>query len=355
MSHFNHNNNAPLPAGLCLTGSAAKPLRRKNMKKILFYFALASTLTIALACPQEVHPQLDVVPQQPQYNDNTQWYVNDKGNSADIFYITSTETGDYTMPSGAMCHWADTYRDSLRTPIYNEMLGVDALLSGDLNFFSPYYRQCSLQSFTSNDTLAKRLPIAIDDVKRAFEYYLNNINHDRPFILAGFSQGAMIVLELLKEMSPHTSKRMIAAYVIGASISEQLASKCSNIVPASGSDDTGVTICYNSVRDTGCAMWPRSALAINPVNWRTDSTPATLVTEPSPLLPLSSQEKDNLTIHLDVPSGLLIVEGYSATDYVLPLVGKEGNYHSREIWLYRNHLRENMALRAATFLSHSLK
>jgi hypothetical protein len=54
-----------------------------------------------------------------------------------------------------------------------------------------------------------------------------------------------------------------------------------------------------------------------------------------------------MTVHLDKASGLLFVEGFTAQDYILPLIGVEGNYHSREIWLYRQQLRENMALRAA--------
>ena len=53
-----------------------------------------------------------------------------------------------------------------------------------------------------------------------------------------------------------------------------------------------------------------------------------------------------MTVHIDKPSGLLIVKGFTAQDYLLPLIGVEGNYHTREIWLYRDQLRENMALRA---------
>ena len=58
-----------------------------------------------------------------------------------------------------------------------------------------------------------------------------------------------------------------------------------------------------------------------------------------------------MTVHLDTASGLLIVKGFTAQDYILPLLGVEGNYHTREIWLYRDHLRANIALRTANFLS----
>ena len=286
------------------------------------------------------------VPVAPDYQDASQWYITDRQAAADLFYIISTETGDYALPNGETCHYADTYSDSLRAPLYGEMLGVDTLVSGQLNYYSPYYRQCSLQSFESDSLAAARMPLTLDDVRRAFKDYRDHHNGGRPFLLAGLSQGAHIMLELLKEMDDDTFRRMVAAYAIGITIP---AADHPHIVAAKGADDTGVTICYNSVRDTSCAMrgWTKSSIAINPVNWRTDSTPAVLVTEPSPLLPVDQQKRDTMTVHLDTASGLLIVEGFTAQDYMLPLIGVEGNYHTREIWLYRDQLRENMALRAS--------
>lgn len=303
-------------------------------------------LIVCTACQQRKGGG-EAIPEEPDYENGTQWYVSDRGAAADVFYILSTETGDYALPGGEICHYADTYNDSLRAPLYAEMVGVDTLVSGSLNFYAPYYRQCSLQSFESDSLATARLELPLSDVRRAFQHYVKKLNGGRPFILAGYSQGAHIMLELLKEMDNTTYKRMIAAYAIGITIDEE----DPHIVAAKGADDTGVTICYNSVRDTTCAMagWERSRVAINPVNWRTDSTSAILMTEPSPLLPVAEQKKDTMCIRLDTSTGLLIVDGFTADDYVLPLIGKEGNYHSREIWLYRKQLRENMALRAAAF------
>ena len=316
------------------------------MKHLIFASAVLMMIT---ACGNKtLSVENERVPEAPDYQDSSQWYVTDRQASADVFYIISTETGDYMLPNGEIGHYADTYNDSLRAPLYGEMLGVDTLVSGKLNYYSPYYRQCSLQSFENDSLATTRMPLAMEDVRRAFDYYLKHQNNGRPFILAGFSQGAHIMLELLKEMDDDTFQRMIAAYAIGITISETHP----HIVPAKGADDTGVTICYNSVRDTNCVMrnWTKSLVNINPVNWRTDSMSATLITEPSPLLPVSEQKKDTMTVHLDTASGLVIVKGYTAKDYVLPLLGIEGNYHTREIWLYRDQLRDNMMLRATAFI-----
>lgn len=321
-------------------------------KTLLWTTAMAAACLMLAACgATPARPISDALPNEPDYSDSTQWYMNDRGGQADLFYIISTETGDYTRSEGALCHYADTYNDSVRGPLRGEMTGVDHLLSGNLNYYSPYYRQCSLQSYASDSLTQARMPLPTGDVRRAFNYYLEHLNQGRPFILAGYSQGAIILLELLKEIDDSAINRMIAAYVIGATVSDDDA-RHPHIMAARRADDTGVTICYNSVRDAGCALphFEYSAMAINPVNWRTDDTPATLTTEPSPHIPADRQQKDRLTVRLDPTTRLLFVDGYTGTDYVLPLIGKEGCYHSREVWLYREQLRLNMALRADSFL-----
>ena len=311
-------------------------------------FAFAITLALLLSSCRTQTYLHEPIPDKPNYKDTTQWYVNERQADADLFYIISTETSDYLMSDGQTCHYADTHADSLRKPLYGEMTGVDRLLSGELNYYSPYYRQCSLQSFVSDSLMTARMALPMSDIRRAFKHYMKYRNNGRPFILAGFSQGAFLMVELLKEMDEKTFRRMIAAYAIGITIPET----DRHIIPAQGADDTGVTVCYNSVRDTSCAMkgWKKSSIAINPVNWRTDSTQATLITEPSPNMTVNKQEKDTMTVALDNATSLLIVKGYTAQDYILPLIGIEGNYHSREIWLYRNHLRANIALRTAKYL-----
>lgn len=66
-------------------------------------------------------------------------------------------------------------------------------------------------------------------------------------------------------------------------------------------------------------------LAINPVSWRTDATPALLV---------DPRYGDTLTVTLDTTSLLLYIDGYTRDDYMLPFIGCEGNYHCLEISLF---------------------
>ena len=327
------------------------------MRKILA-IQLVALVSLFYSCrnghssvPQSI--RTEVVPVAPLYSDMTQWHIVDRHAPVDFFYIVSTETGDYSV-GGFPCHYADTYSDSLRVFLRGEMTGVDSLLSGRLNFFSPFYRQCTLQTFTSDSLVARRIPLAMKDVRRAFVYYLSHFNNGRPFILAGFSQGGIAVVDLLKHMDSAAHSQLVAAYVIGWRVTDNDLAQTTNIRPAQDSADLGVTVCYNSVRDNGCAIPMLSKgnrVAINPVNWRTDATPASFVS------PISTNPAkgtpDRLTATLDTATLLLQVQGYSGTDYIIPLIGREGNYHSLEISLYQHCLRRNMALRAEKFVTRS--
>lgn len=290
-----------------------------------------------VACHRNAATDTAAVPTAPDYADSTQWYVVDRSAAVDIFYIVSTETGDYSL-EGVAQHFSDTYNDSLRALLKGEMVGVDRMLSGDLNFYSPYYRQCTMETFTADSLVAQRMPVAMEDVRRAFDYYLQHLNGGRPFILAGFSQGAVGVVELLKNMSDKAAQRMVAAYVIGWKVTDDDLAATTHIRAAHDSADLGVTICFNSVRTPDCAiplLSEGNRMAINPVNWRTDSQPATWIFR-----------NDTLTAALDTASRLLCVDGYSRNDYMLPLIGVEGNYHCLEILFYAPFLQRNMALRA---------
>ena len=326
---------------------------QRAVTKAVVPVAAIVCLVLSVQCRRPAASVAEQIPPAPVYTQQSQWYVTDREGRADVFYIISTETGDYTL-DGTSYHHADTYNDSLRAPLRSEMVGVDTLISGKLNFFSPYYRQCSLQSF-ENDSIAQvRMQVAVGDVKKAFAYYLEHLNNGRPFILAGFSQGAAIALELMKDFDDKTYGRMIAAYIIGSSITEEQLASCTRIVPAQRADDLGVTICYNSVADPSAEVPGISGgncVAINPVNWRTDSLEASFTTEPTPLLPIDRQQRQKLSVRLDASSRLLIVKGYQSDDYLLPLIGKTGNYHSREIWLYRRQLEENIALRTERYFT----
>jgi acetyl esterase/lipase len=80
------------------------------------------------------------------------------------------------------------------------MQGVDRILGGDLNFYSPFYRQVTMETYADSALIARRFPLAMEDVRKAFRYYVDHLSGGRPFVLAGFSQGGEVLVELLKRL-----------------------------------------------------------------------------------------------------------------------------------------------------------
>lgn len=290
------------------------------------------------------HAVIGPVPAAPDYTDSTQWYIRDRGGDADLFYIVSTETGDHMMGTDT-CHFADTRDPYLRKRMRHEMLAVDSFYSGRLNYFSPYYRQVSMQSWTSEAIAMARIPLAMSDCVLAWEYYLEHMNQGRPFILAGFSQGAQAVLTIMKQMPDSVASRMIAAYPIGFKVTSKDTASCRHLRPASGATDTGVTINFNSVKSVEAEIPVVSAgniFCINPVNWRTDTLSA-------PFVLYNRNKNDTLIARLDPESRLLLIDGYN-NNKPMRVIGKPGNYHHMELKFYYPYIRQNMADRVAAFL-----
>ena len=173
------------------------------------------------------------------------------------------------------------------------------------------------------------------DVCTAFDYFQAQRDKSRPLIIAGFSQGGLAVVELLKHIDDETYGQLAAAYVLGYKVTPEDTTVCKHIKAAQGETDTGVTICYNTVKDVKYIqpVIAATCMGINPVNWRTDATPATL--------------HDTITVTLSPPYHVLVVNGYSGSEY-RPYKGflNVGDIHSCEPWLYSECLAKNIAVRA---------
>ena len=313
------------------------------MRRILTaLFIIHSPLFFSLVAAQDL---LGPVPPTPDYSDPTQWYKMEKGAAADFFYIVSTETGDY-VKNGETYHFADTYDRQVCAGILMEMQAVDSMFNHQFNYFSPYYRQATMQSWADMQQTEARLPIAIGDVKRSWDYYIKHLNHGRPFVIGGFSQGAHAMLEILKEMPDSVYSRMVATYCFGYRIPQEMIDSYPHIRPAQGATDLGVTVNFNSVRSPECAIPAVSGgnvVCINPVNWRTDTTTATFVYN-------WLGANDTLTARMDPDSHLIVVDGFQ-DDFVLPVIGKPGNYHHMELRFYYPYIRQNISDRIATYLA----
>ena len=144
------------------------------------------------------------------------------------------------------------------------------------NIYAPYYSQIDpvIALTLSKDDLDKQLSSKVkSDVFAAFDYYIKHYNNDKPFILAGHSQGSQMLLYLLSEYMkehPDVYKRMVAAYVIGYSVTEDYLAENPHLKFAENANDTGVIISYNTEAPTVEGNNPvllSNALFINSIKW----------------------------------------------------------------------------------------
>lgn len=148
--------------------------------------------------------------------------------------------------------------------------------------FAPYYRQADARwslSLPEAEHIKVERGKPTCDAVAAFRYYIAHYNHGRPFILAGHSQGAEVMLDLLSEYMhshPKVYQRMIACYVPGYSVTRKYLDH-NHFRFATGATDTGVIISWNTEAATTAAPNPvllPGALAINPITWTRKQTEA---------------------------------------------------------------------------------
>ncbi len=293
--------------------------------------------------------------------ENWAYYEDDVENkSADVFFICPTVYG------GGESAYNMTMDD---TETKSNFLGATNMEKGiydeNARFFAPYYQQIGLAAYSlSEGEREQYLEKAYNDVKAAFEYYLENENKGRPIVLAGFSQGADLCIRLLKDCfrEEKTNKLLVACYAIGWSITEQEIKDNPHLKFATGENDTGVIVSFNSedASITESLMIPNGVktLAINPLNWKTDGSVADKSLNKGACFTdydgNIKQEIAALTgCYIDSTRGALKVTDVTPSEYPAGLdIFEDGVYHLYDYQFFYRNLQENVTVRIDAFLSN---
>jgi len=229
------------------------------------------------------------------------------------------------------------------------------------NIYAPYYRQLDA-GYALSLGIEKRdelLGIPKTDLFAAFDFYIKHYNRGRPYILVSHSQGSVLMNFLLSEYMkthPEVYSRMIAAYVIGYSITKDFLSKNPHLKFAEGPADTGVIISYNTeaptIEGTSFLVLP-GAIAINPITWTREEIPATVEQSLGSRIDFNGIYVDKLKYadaRVDKKRGVVIC---SVDPSTLPAKTHwaKGIYHTHDYGLYYYNLRENAANRTKKFLN----
>jgi pimeloyl-ACP methyl ester carboxylesterase len=228
------------------------------------------------------------------------------------------------------------------------------------NIYAPYYRQADaayLLSLRPEDRDKAIGGIPKSDVMAAFDYYIEHYNDGRPFILAGHSQGSMVLMYLLSDYMkehPQVYARMIVAYVIGYSVTQDYLTRNPHLRFAEGPDDTGVIVSYNTqapnVSANGNPVVLPGAIAINPISWTREETLAPATEGMGSFMPDARgafrKAPQYADARVDKAKGAVIT---TADSRGLSLGFGAGIYHVYDYLFYYFNLRENAANRAEHF------
>ena len=194
----------------------------------------------------------------------------------------------YLYPSSCMDPFADVIclvdNKSMRSSAKRNCTQQAAAFEEIANIYAPFWRQVSalkLQTLSFEEVDEAEWAEPRTDVYAALDYYFEHLNQGRPYFLAGHSQGSrlsyMVLSEYMRE-HPERYRNMIAAYCLGDSLTKQYLEENPHVKAAQAADDTGVVISWNTEgpenKGHESLVIAPGAISINPLNWKTDDTPA---------------------------------------------------------------------------------
>lgn len=318
-----------------------------KLMKIMLLLVLAAFCSLASA-------------QEPDYADAGSWAYWRVGENkpADLFIVCPTV--DLGTGGNKNMNLAD---NEAKKNFYGALNMERGIYEQYCRMYAPYYRQAVLADYDLPANEAEPyFNLAYKDVRAAFVYYMQHENNGRPFVLAGFSQGAEMCLRLLKEFGNEdfVKNNMVACYAIGWRLTPQEAKQYPYIRPAQSADDLGTVIMFNSEAPevTSSLMVPHGekSFCINPLNWRTDGTMADKALNSGACFTDYSgsikREVPKLTgCYIDSVRGTLKVTDVDKKEFVpgLPLFS-EGVYHIYDYQFFYRNLQQNVNLRIKTFM-----
>lgn len=311
----------------------------------------------------------------PDYSKAECWYkIPEITKDVDTFYVYATEYILGSLQEGAP-EYATLDNAEMLQGVAEEYQIHATTFEASTNLFLPYYRQAGMPVMnkawkeTGNcEAAVSGMPYG--DITAALDYYFENYNGGRPFIIAGHSQGSCIIKLVLKNyFKEHTDyyKRMVAAYVIGYSVTTDELEAYPYLKFATGETDTGVIISYNTEgpknaeQNAKTAVLLPNAISINPLNWKRDETYAPVGENLGSLV--VNEETGELEIgdmgadaQVNLARGVVVTNAKAypmdeesakvATEYF----GPDGR-HGEDYAYYYSNIKDNVAKRVAAYQS----
>mgnify|MGYP001302181289 FL=1 len=325
-------------------------------------------------------PESDV---QQFYIPDESFQVNKINNDVDVFYIHPT--GFYEK------NWnSDMDRNKSAFERTEIMLANQAsAFNESCNIYAPEYRQATYFAFfDKNQNGKKALDLAYTDVESAFDYFIENNNNDKPFIVAGHSQGALHAQRLIINRIQGTSlqERFICAYAIGYMIPDNLYDSLFPFIKRSENyNDTNCIVSWSTVVEgfkrsrektpfwtpNGWTSEPmvQKIVSTNPFSWTNDSdwhlspqnksiinksqdydfTDQISIAHTGTKKSIGLTRVQEFSASLNDKSGLVETRG-PLIDNIKKMKFFSGDLHSFDMMLFWGTLRQNVKDRIKTFV-----
>ena len=194
------------------------------------------------------HGNLDATELRPDGSRQLVPFVAAEHPAVDCFYVYPTV--DVGMVPGNHDDFHDT------APMQEVVRSQAARFQSVCRLYAPLYRQVTIASyFEPEPERSRHFGIAFADVLAAFRWYLAHTDADRKIVLLGHSQGAEMVVRLLRAVfddDPAMRSRLLVAMPIGGDVDVPVGKATggtfTNIPPCADPDQLGCVVAYRTYR-----------------------------------------------------------------------------------------------------------
>ena len=356
-----------------------KELRHEGLTFEIAYYYL-------MGRPDHKFDPMDAVPQL-DYSKQTSWaslpFISDEADlipagEVGVDQLNSKVDVFFVHPTGYLKgqHWTDPLEAKSATKENTQwmMANQASTFNGCCSIYAPHYRQASIYSYYDTEKVREEIHAFVyEDVKKAFEYFIQNYSNGRPFIIASHSQGTHHSIRLLAEEIDGTNlyARMVGAYVIGGEISKSWIKKMNDIYICDGPTELGCLVHWDTINETNINKNMsrfKNNICVNPITWKNEGPLSNLSESKGSVYvsgnfaidligdddpkgetfgPLEAPVKQY--VQAQCKNGILFASDQSGTRFQ-GFGGSDGNYHGLDFALFYMDIRENAILKVKTYL-----
>ncbi len=272
----------------------------------------------------------------------------EKPKEVDVFYLhPTTYTGD--MPEGKPNAEIDDATLNYKTD-YSPVLYQASVFNERARVFAPRYRQAHIKMYGEQDStkLYAAFNLAYEDIKKAFQYYLEHENNGRPIIIASHSQGTTHSTRLVKEFfdGKPLMNQLVCAYMIGMRVKKD---EYNSIPVCSDPSQSGCFVSWRTFRYDYEGDWvsksDSSIAVVNPMSWRTNGDVADQSIHKGAVL-YNLNKIYNHTQNAWVQGNALWI---THPKFPGSFLYRNKNYHAGDINLFYVDIREDVSRRIESF------